>query len=64
MPAMAPQPTEMGRMLGQIVQPLGRSLDGILHDVRTGRDSGTGEMMRLSILRADGAIVMRPMMDA
>ena len=44
---------EIGRMLGQIVQPLGRSLDGLLHDVRTGQESGTGEMMRLQDDRGD-----------
>lgn len=44
---------EIGRTLGQIVQPLGRSLDGLLHDVRTGCDSGTGEMMRLQDDRGD-----------
>lgn len=44
---------EIGRTLGQIVQPLGRSLDGLLHDVRIGRDSGAGEMMRLQDDRGD-----------
>ena len=29
------------------VQPLGRSLDSLLNEVRSGRDGGTGEMVRL-----------------
>ena len=44
---------EIGRTLGQIVQPLGRSLEGLLHEVRIGRNSGTGEMMRLQDDRGD-----------
>ncbi|MEM7057181.1 MAG: ATP-binding protein [Pseudomonadota bacterium] len=36
-----------GRMLGDMVQPLGRSLDGLLQDVRSGQESGSGEMVRL-----------------
>ena len=36
-----------GRMLGDMVQPLGRTLDGLLHDVRTGQETGSGEMVRL-----------------
>ncbi len=44
---------EIGRMLGQIVQPLGRSLEGIVNEIRNGRDLGTGEMMRLQDDRGD-----------
>lgn len=44
---------EIGRTLGQIVQPLGRPLELILQDVRSGREAGTGEMMRLQDDRGD-----------
>lgn len=44
---------EIGRTLGQIVQPLGRPLESILQDVRSGREAGTGEMMRLQDDRGD-----------
>jgi len=37
----------VNKMLGQMVQPFGRSLDGLLHDVRTGQEAGSGEMVRL-----------------
>ena len=44
---------EIGRTLGQIVQPLGRPLELILQDVRSGHEAGTGEMMRLQDDRGD-----------
>ena len=44
---------EIGRTLGQIVQPLGRTIENLLHDVRTGREGSTGEMMRLLDSRGD-----------
>ncbi|MEM0990737.1 MAG: ATP-binding protein [Pseudomonadota bacterium] len=36
-----------GKMLGEIVQPLGRSIESLLHEVQSGRESGSGEMVRL-----------------
>ena len=36
-----------GRMLDDIVQPLGRSLETLMADVRSGRASTSGEMVRL-----------------
>jgi two-component system, cell cycle sensor histidine kinase and response regulator CckA len=36
-----------GAMLDDFVQPLGRSLDSLLNEVRSGRDGGSGEMVRL-----------------
>ncbi|MEM7190461.1 MAG: ATP-binding protein [Pseudomonadota bacterium] len=44
---------QVGRMLDEIIQPLGRALDGLLHEVRNGQDSGAGEMMRLHGARTD-----------
>lgn len=37
----------VGRMLGDILQPLGRSLDGLLAEVRQDKQSGSAEMVRL-----------------
>jgi two-component system cell cycle sensor histidine kinase/response regulator CckA len=37
----------LGAMLDDFVQPLGRSLDNLLNEVRSGRDGGSGEMVRL-----------------
>ncbi len=37
----------LGSMLDDFVQPLGRSLDSLLNEVRSGRDGGSGEMVRL-----------------
>ena len=37
----------VGRMLGDILQPLGRSLDGLLVEVRQEQQSGSAEMVRL-----------------
>jgi two-component system, cell cycle sensor histidine kinase and response regulator CckA len=37
----------LGAMLDDFVQPLGRSLDSLLNEVRSGRDGGSGEMVRL-----------------
>ncbi len=39
---------DAGMMLDELVQPLGRSLDGMLNEVRSGREDGGGEMVRLS----------------
>ncbi len=38
---------ELGAMLDDFVQPLGRSLESLLNEVRSGRDGGSGEMVRL-----------------
>ena len=37
----------VGRMLGDILQPLSRSLDSVLSEVRTEKQTGSGEMVRL-----------------
>ena len=37
----------LGVMLDDLVQPLGRSFDSLLNEVRSGRDGGSGEMVRL-----------------
>lgn len=37
----------VGRMLGDILQPLSRSLDSLLSEVRSEQQSGSGEMVRL-----------------
>ncbi|MEM6663572.1 MAG: ATP-binding protein [Pseudomonadota bacterium] len=46
----------VGRMLDEIVQPLGRALDGLLQEVRNGQHAGTGEMMRLQGGLADAFV--------
>ena len=38
---------DTGMMLDELVQPLGRSLDSMLNGVRSGREDGGGEMVRL-----------------
>lgn len=38
---------EVGLLLSDIVKPLGRSLDGLLEEIRSGEDNATGEMVRL-----------------
>ena len=37
----------VGRMLGDIMQPLSRSLESLLAEVRQEEQSGSGEMVRL-----------------
>ena len=38
---------QTGRMLGEIVQPLGRSIDSLLNEVQSGNVGASGEMVRL-----------------
>ncbi|MEM7743669.1 MAG: ATP-binding protein [Pseudomonadota bacterium] len=37
----------IGQMLGEILQPLGRSIDSMLLEVQSGHDNSSGEMVRL-----------------
>ena len=38
---------EIGRMLGEIVQPLGRSIESLMNEAQSGREGASGEMVRL-----------------
>ena len=45
--AMLGKSFRVGRMIGDILQPLSRSLDGLMAEVRAGTYDGSGEMVRL-----------------